>query len=65
MKGSITKVVADRGFAFIRGDDGVDYFAHVSEVLAAFDQLVVGLVVRFDTIEGPKGPRAERVEVIG
>jgi CspA family cold shock protein len=61
--GRIKKVVADRGYGFITGDDGTDYFFHRDSLSGTFvfDRLAGGERVEFDTQSGPRGPRAVRV----
>lgn len=66
MTGRIIKLVADRGFGWIRGDqDGVDYFFHYTEMQGEreFKSLLVGEAVHFTGVIPPKGPRATNVEV--
>jgi len=64
-QGSIKKLVADRGFGFIEGEQG-DMFFHVSAVQGIpFEELLVGQVVEYEVGQGPKGPRAENVKVAG
>ena len=60
MTGTITKMTRDRGFGFIRGEDGADYFFHKSELRGGltFEQLNEGQRVSFQTRESDKGPRA-------
>lgn len=60
--GSVKRIVRDRGFFFIRTDDGAEYFAHRSAVRDnGFDALVDGSRVQFRVGQSPKGPRAEDV----
>ena len=61
--GTIKKVVADRGFGFISGEDGKEYFFHRTGLQPSleFDRLNGGEKVEFDIEAGPKGPRAIRV----
>jgi CspA family cold shock protein len=61
--GTIKKVVADRGFGFITGEDGKDYFFHRDSLQSplSFDRLNGGVTVAFDVQSGPKGPRAANV----
>jgi len=63
MVGTVKKVVADKGFGFIKADDGKEYFFHRSAVQGNFDSLKGGEKVEFDTGTGPKGPRAENVKI--
>ena len=64
-KGRIKKMVRDRGFGFIRGDDGKEVFFHRSGLNAAdYDSLSEGDVVEYVVQEGPRGPRAENVRAI-
>ena len=61
--GSVRKLIADRGYGFITGDDGRDYFFHrggVEEPLD-FDRLAVGARVAFEIEASPKGLRAVQV----
>jgi CspA family cold shock protein len=62
--GTIKKIVADRGFGFITGEDGKDYFFHrdgLSESID-FDRLVGGEAVSFDVESNPRGPRASNIK---
>jgi len=63
MQGTIRKVIAERGFGFITGEDGKDYFFHRNEVQPPldFDQLIGGERVSFAIEPNPKGPRATQV----
>ena len=59
------KRLTDRGFGFIETEDGKDMFFHMSSVEGTtFEQLQEGNRVSFEIGEGPKGPRAEKVQVI-
>ena len=61
--GTIKRVISDRGFGFIGGEDGKEYFFHRNEVAASldFDRLAGGETVNFDVEASPKGPRAVKV----
>lgn len=62
MKGTIKKLVQEKGFGFIVGEDKIDYFLHRSALKnCAFEDLHVGDEVEFEDAEGPKGPRAEDI----
>jgi CspA family cold shock protein len=61
-RGKIKKMVRDRGFGFIRGDDGKEVFFHRSGLNAAdYDGLSEGDTVEYVVQEGPRGSRAENV----
>jgi CspA family cold shock protein len=65
-KGKIKKMVRDRGFGFIRGDDGKEVFFHRSGLNAAdYDALSEGDNVEYVVQEGPRGARAENVRQAG
>lgn len=61
--GTVKKVISDRGFGFITGEDGKDYFFHRDAVQQTldFDRLVGGESVSFDIESSPRGPRARNV----
>ncbi len=64
--GRIKKMVRDRGFGFIRGDDGKEVFFHRSGLNAAdYDGLSEGDSVEYVVQEGPRGARAENVRQAG
>lgn len=63
-RGTIAKVVRDRGFGFIRGNDGKDVFFHRSGVVGlTFEDLDQGTVVDFEVEQSPKGLRAANVRL--
>jgi CspA family cold shock protein len=63
-RGTIAKLVRDRGFGFIRGNDGKDVFFHRSGLMNLnFDDLEQGATVDFEVENSPKGPRANRVRM--
>ncbi len=62
-KGKIKKMVRDRGFGFIRGDDGKEVFFHRSGLNPGeYDSLNEGDYVEYVVQEGPRGARAEHVK---
>lgn len=64
MTGTIKRVVQERGFGFIKGENEVEYFFHRSGVLGSFDELEEGSAVTFEEEPGsPKGSRARRVQL--
>ncbi|REJ69404.1 MAG: cold shock domain-containing protein [Planctomycetota bacterium] len=63
-QGKIKKLVSEKGFGFIEGDGGEEFFFHHSSVQGVtFEELNEGQVVEFEVGRGPKGPRAESVKV--
>ena len=62
-KGTVKKIVSDRGFGFIAADDGKEDFFHQSGVDTSlnFDSLRGGETVSFDIEQSQKGPRANHV----
>jgi len=65
VKGTIKKVIQERGFGFINAENGKEIFFH-SSVLegASFDALQEGANVEFNVEEGPKGPKAVNMKVV-
>ena len=62
--GTIKRVISERGFGFIGGADGKEYFFHRNELAGSldFDRLVGGESVSFEVEESPKGARAVKVQ---
>ena len=61
-KGTIKRLVYDKGFGFVADQNGGEYFFHQSACQGtSFDQLREGQEVTFQAGQGPKGPRAEQV----
>ncbi len=63
MKNGTVKWFNDsKGFGFITGEDGTDYFVHHTSIQGnGFKSLAEGDKVTFDTEKGPKGPKAINV----
>ena len=61
--GTVKRVISERGFGFIGGEDGKEYFFHRNELAGSldFDRLVGGEAVSFEVENSPKGPRAVKV----
>jgi CspA family cold shock protein len=63
-RGTVKRLVRERGFGFILGEDGVEVFFHRSALQGeAFDALAEGQAVEFDVERGGKGPRAANMKV--
>jgi CspA family cold shock protein len=62
--GTVKKLVRERGFGFIQGNDGVELFFHRSALQGeGFNTLAEGQTVEFDVERGDKGPRAANMKV--
>lgn len=64
MTGQVRRVLVEKGFGFLRDEQGTDRFFHRDQTLARFDALKEGDKVTFRAVENPKkGPRAEDVDL--
>jgi len=64
-RGKIKKMVRDRGFGFIRGEDGKEVFFHRSGMNGSdYDAMDEGQTVEYVIQEGPRGARAEYVKAV-
>lgn len=63
-QGTIKKLVTDRGFGFIEGEEGDIFFHHSALQGGSIETLRVGQTVEFEVGSGPKGPRAENVRAV-
>ncbi|HHD16607.1 MAG TPA: cold shock domain-containing protein [Euryarchaeota archaeon] len=60
MKGTVKFFNQKKGFGFIAGEDGVDYFVHVTGLNEGVE-LMDNDEVTFETEEGNRGPKAVNV----
>ena len=63
-EGTIKKLISNKGFGFIEGENGELFFHNSAVEGGSFDSLTEGQRVEYDESEGPKGPRAENVRVL-
>ena len=64
-QGTIKKLVSDRGFGFIDGEQGDIFFHHsAQEEGTTIEALSEGQDVQYEEGRGPKGPRAENVKLV-
>ncbi|MGH9405086.1 MAG: cold-shock protein [Terriglobia bacterium] len=62
MQGTVKRLIRDRGFGFIRTDDGQEVFFHRSTLQDLdFEKLHEGEKLEFEVERGNKGMRAVRV----
>ncbi|PYI56392.1 cold shock domain-containing protein [Paenibacillus flagellatus] len=62
MKGTVKWFNAEKGYGFIRSDDGEDVFVHYSAIQGdGFKSLDEGQEVEFDKVSGERGPQAANV----
>lgn len=61
--GTVKWFNAEKGFGFIKPDDGSnDLFAHYSAIATGgYKSLEENQKVEFDVAQGPKGPQAENI----
>ena len=65
MKGTIKKIIRERGFGFISAENGKEVFFHSSALGGTnFETLQEGITVEFTTEEGPKGPKAVNIKIV-
>lgn len=65
MKGTVKKFDKEKGYGFITGEDGKDYFFHYSVlVMDDFKTAEKGENVEFDVQESERGLRANNVKKI-
>ncbi|HAV19438.1 MAG TPA: cold-shock protein [Firmicutes bacterium] len=65
MKGSVKMFNKDKGYGFIRTEDGKDVFFHYSElVMDNFKTAQPGEEVEFQVEETDRGPRATKIKKV-
>jgi len=66
MNGTVKWFNSEKGFGFITGEDGNDVFAHFSQIeVDGYKSLEEGQQVSFEVAQGPKGPQAEQIRILG
>ena len=62
MTGTIRTLRVDKGFGFIKDSAGKEYFFHQTAIFGeGINDFREGDSVEFEVVDGPKGPRAEKV----
>lgn len=65
MRGTVKKLVKEKGFGFLKKDGPGDVFFHASVVAEpGFDALEMGDLVDFEMKMEERGPKASRVEKV-
>jgi cold shock protein len=62
MEGTVKFFNSTKNFGFVTGEDGKDYFVHVSGLKDEGTRLREGDKVSFEPTKGDKGMKAEKVE---
>ena len=62
-KGTVKRIIRERGFGFIAAEDGREIFFHRSELQDVdFDSIGEGDPLEFSIVKGKKGPQAVGVK---
>jgi CspA family cold shock protein len=65
-QGTVKWFNSEKGFGFITQDGGADVFVHFSAIGGdGYKELKENQRVEFDVTDGPKGPQAASVTLIG
>lgn len=70
MRGFVRSLFPDKRFGFIRPETGKDVFFHKTDVGEVWDEMETlfsrneKVTVEFESEEGPKGPRATKIEIV-
>ncbi len=62
MNGTVKFFNEGKGFGFVAGEDGKEYFVHITG-LADGVRLRDNDSVTFDVVEGDRGPKADNVQL--
>ena len=60
INGTVKSWDSSQGWGFIEGEDGEDYFLHISKVRSG-QNICNKCRVKFDVSQGQRGPEAENV----
>lgn len=65
MEGTIKFFNTEKGFGFIAGEDGKEYFVHVTDLVDSETLPRDNDAVTFDVVQGDRGPKAGNVAMGG
>jgi CspA family cold shock protein len=64
MLGTVKWYNPEKGYGFLTGQDGLEYFCHKSEVEGGLDDLLEGVDVEFQPVKAERGLKATKVLVV-
>lgn len=65
MKGQVKNFNKEKGYGFITGEDGQDYFFHYSSLnMEGFKTVEIKQKVEFETQESDRGLRANNITIV-
>ena len=65
-QGSVKWFNNEKGYGFIAVDGGQDVFVHYSAIQSdGYKSLEENQRVEFEVVQGPKGPQADSVRIVG
>jgi cold shock protein len=67
MTGEVKRFDAAKGWGFVVGEDGKDYFCHFTDILmrgSGFRTLTQGQKIDFEPVVGDKGLKATNITVL-
>ncbi len=64
MRGTVKLWKDEKGFGFIVGEDGIDYFVHVTQLPTGTISLMPRQRVSFEVSDTPKGPQATEIQLV-
>jgi len=64
-QGTVTWYESDKGYGFVRSDDGSDVYVHYSQIVTDGHRVLeAGQRVEFEVSDGARGPQADNLRVV-